>query len=105
MTPKDYQTFQSYLHGCTDDGAANCHGKKSCFELQEDGKHGIVQKLTAVQKHVLEKQQRHNPYKKLQWKVEWMETKYLEAAIAATDAEVILHTDMEGFVEAENDME
>mmetsp|Transcript_37552 Transcript_37552/g.56161 ORF Transcript_37552/g.56161 Transcript_37552/m.56161 type:complete len:630 (-) Transcript_37552:306-2195(-) len=105
MTPAERQTFQSYLHGGTDDGAANHHRKKRRFELQQDDKHGIDQKLTAEQKRVLEKRKRRNPDKKLQWKMERMETKRLEAAVAATDAEVILHTEMEGFVEADNDME
>lgn len=63
-----------------------------------------LQKLNVHQQRALLKRKQLGD-RHLRSSIERKETKRLEAAIAAADAEIILHTEQSGFIEVENEME
>mmetsp|Transcript_25694 Transcript_25694/g.41778 ORF Transcript_25694/g.41778 Transcript_25694/m.41778 type:complete len:610 (-) Transcript_25694:404-2233(-) len=78
--------------------------KQRLRNLREDDKHQDMSNMSDVQRHTLDKRKRrHNPA--LQRQMHRRETKRLQNAMAAADAEEILHTHTTGLVEVETDME
>jgi U3 small nucleolar RNA-associated protein 7 len=78
--------------------------KQRLKNLREDDKHQDTSNMSDIQRHTLDKRKRRtNPA--LQRQMSRRETKRLQNAIMAADAEEILHTHTSGLVEVENDME
>jgi len=78
--------------------------KQRLRNLREDDKHQDTSNMSDIQRHTLDKRKRRqNPA--LQRQMHRRETKRLQNAVAAADAEEILHTHTTGLVEVETDME
>lgn len=91
----------SHLHGA---GRTADMSKQRIQNLREDDKHQVTSSMSSVQRYTLDKRKRRsNPA--LQRQMDRRETKRLQNAIAAADAEEILHTHTTGLIEVENDME
>ena len=96
---KDQTRIQTYLEG------SNAHHSKERLDLlQEDDKNTSLKNLNGYQQRALQKRQKR-PNKKVQASLDRHEVRNLEAAAAAADAEVVVHTETPGMVEAEHDME
>ena len=110
-TPEEKARIQNYLHhGPT----AEYNNKKRRQDLKFDDQQLDMtlndshqhnnSKLTPHQQRALTKRKRMGD-RVIKANIDRMETKRLEAAIAATDAEVVLHTEQSGFIETETEME
>lgn len=98
-TKQDRARIQSYL------GGPNEHYQKQRRQaLREDDANMDTSNLTPSQLRALRKRQ-FRADKTTRAKLDRHDTKRMEAAVAAADAQVILHTETAGLVEAENDME
>jgi U3 small nucleolar RNA-associated protein 7 len=83
----------------------NDQAQKRLEHLKEDDKAMNTSTLTEYQKRALGKRKKRVTDKVLRAKLERHETKRLEAAVAAADAQVVLHTETAGLVEPEHEME
>jgi len=99
MTPEKRRRFNEYL-----DGPAGDLRRTRLSRLREDDKDRDVSNLSEIQRLALQKRgERGN--RGLRTKMERTNVKRLENALAAKDAEEVLHTQSAGMVEAEGDME
>jgi U3 small nucleolar RNA-associated protein 7 len=99
--PKDQKSkVLSHFHGSYRTDLS----KQRLKNLREDDKHQDTSNMSDIQRHTLEKRKRRtNPA--LQRQMHRRETKRLQNAIMAADAEEILHTHTSRLVEVESDME
>lgn len=94
--------MEAYLHGSTNADA----GHKRLKALRKDDKQMNMDDLTPVARQNLQRRRdRRKPDKIMTAKMEIHETKRMEAAIAAADAEAILNTEQSGLIETEHEME
>ena len=87
------------------EGPHGYEGQKRRQTLREDDKDMKYDNMTEPQKRALNKRKKRGTDRVLRAKLERLETKRFEAAVAAADAQVVLDTETPGLVEAENDME
>jgi len=97
---EDRERIQKYLNG----PSAYTNNKRR-QALKEDDRDMKFDKLTPAQERALRKRRGRPQDKTVRAKLERHETKRLEAAVAAADAQMVLHTETPGLVEAETDME
>lgn len=97
---QDRERIAAHLHG------PNAYlGKKRRQLLSEDDKDMKYDQMSDAQIRALDKRKRRGTDRVTRAKLERHDTKRLEAAVAAADAQVILHTETAGLVEVEHDME
>jgi U3 small nucleolar RNA-associated protein 7 len=96
----DQERIAAYL-----EGPHGYESRKRLEAIREDDKDMKLDKLNDYQKRALQKRKRRGNDRVLRAKMNRHETKRLEAAVAAADAQVVLHTEAAGLVEAEHDME
>jgi len=94
---KDQERIASYLE--------TEQSKKRREILKQDDEAMNLESLSENQKRALGTRKKRTTDKVLRAKLERHDTKRFEAAVAAVDAQVVLHTETAGMVEAEHDME
>jgi U3 small nucleolar RNA-associated protein 7 len=97
---KDQERITAYL-----EGPNAFEGQKRRQLLREDDRNMKNDSMTDPQKLALNKRKKRGTDRVLRAKLERHDTKRFEAAVAAADAQVVLHTETPGLVEAERDME
>ena len=103
MTPEERERMEAYLHAGT--GGAEATQKRLRHLRFDDGRMD-TSGMGAVARRTLERRRsRGRPDRALRARMEVMDTKRAEAAVAAADAELVLNTQESGLVEAEGDME
>jgi U3 small nucleolar RNA-associated protein 7 len=78
--------------------------KRRLAQLKEDDANPDISRLSGYQRRALEKRSFRKD-KVVSAKLQIHKSKRLEAAVAAADAQVVLHTETPGMVESEHDME
>lgn len=101
-SPHQKERVQEYLNNGDTPGYYKDQRMKQ--SKRDDADPRSMEKLNAHQQRALLKRKRLSD-RHLKSSIERKETKRLEAAIAAADAEIILHTEQSGFIEVENEME
>lgn len=102
VTDEERQRISDYFHN---GAASGYHNKRRREALRKDDSDSRnMDKLTPHQQRALYKRKRLSD-RGVKADINRKETKRLEAAIAAADAELVLHTESSGFVEAETEME
>jgi len=105
MTPQERQRMEAYMHG----GSSRSDVSQGRLRaLREDDRRMKTDDLSPVARQTLERR-RHaagrRPDRIMQAKMDIHETKRVEAALAAADAEAILNTEESGLIETEHEME
>ncbi len=100
-TPEDRERIQTHL-----EGPNPFHAQMRRKLLHEDDTNPNYSKLSDRQvRHLQHRKSQGRGDKVLQAKLERLETKRFDAATEAASAQVILHTETPGIVQAENEME
>ena len=110
MTPQERQRMEAYMNGGSNRSDAN-QGRLRA--LRDDDQHMKTDDLSSVARQTLDRRRhggvgrtgRGRPDRIMQAKMEIHETKRVEAALAAADAEAILNTEQSGLIETEHEME
>ena len=88
------------------DGHESTVNKRRLEQLKQDDANPDLSRLSDYQRRSLQQRmQKRGKDKILKARLQIHKTKRYEAAVAAADAQVVLHTEMPGMVQAENDME
>ena len=98
----DRERISNYLNNGSTSGFNNTKRRRNYRE--DDRNPRNMDKLNDHQKRALLKRRRYGN-KEIKNDINRKETQRLEAAIAAADAELVLHTEESGFLEVENEME
>lgn len=97
---QDRALIEKYLEG------PNAYQQKQRQKmLRNDDAQMNTDKLNGYQKRALQKRRKASNRKSVVASLEVRETKRVQAAAAAADAQTVLHTETPGLLEAENDME
>lgn len=101
LSKVEQERIQTHLNH----GTSNFYSERRMQRLKEDEEDPTsMDKLNPAQKRALLKRKRLND-NRTRSKLTRLESKRLEAAMDAADAEMLLHTEEGGFLEAENEME
>ena len=88
------------------DGNESTTNKRRLEQLRKDDANPDLSRLSDYQRRSLQQRMKKRGKDKiLKARLQIHKTKRFEAAVAAADAQVVLHTEMPGMVQAENDME
>jgi len=101
MTPQERQRMEAYLHGGSDRSDAH---RVRLEALRGDDRRMNTDNLSPVARQALDRRQRR-PDRIVRARMEVHETRRVEAALAAADAEAVLHTEQSGLIETEHEME
>jgi U3 small nucleolar RNA-associated protein 7 len=101
-TDAQKERISHYYHNGSSSSFHNAKRRKHAREDDENPRN--MDRLNPAQKRALVKRQQMGD-RRVKANVNRIETKRLEAAIAAADAELVLHTEESGFLETETEME
>ncbi len=99
---EEIERVSQYYHG--GDNAKYYNNERRKNLRQDDVNPRAMDKLNEHQRRALLKRKRFSD-KATKSEIKRQETKRLDAAMAAADAEIVLHTEQAGFLEVENEME
>jgi len=99
---QEKEKIESYFHNGP---SSKYHNDRRRANLRHDDTNpNSLKKLTHYQKRSLDKRKNMSD-RAVKANISRLETKRLEAAVAAADAELVLHTEQSGFIEPETEMD